>query len=1338
MTDNLQQPKVSVVIASYNYEKYIGDAIESVIAQTYTNWELIIVDDASTDNSVDVIKRYVNEYPHKIRLIAQQENRGVGFVANLGIDNTTTDFIANLGSDDRMMPERLEKQMAYFVKYPEVGVVCSDVVVIDGEGVVLSGESVFSKPVTDLRLQLLQGNFINSPSATFRKEIHYEIGGFSPVLDYVQDFDHWLRVLDKYEIVRIDEKLTGYRVHGKNLSVSDPQNLSFAGTYETLIVILRAIFRRNQLLAEKELSKTELVFEKLNLANAARDAELRFLGELKYSVSVIYFLLLEVFELDADNEQGHHLLNEVYIAIGDRPRALGQKPITVEDYKLIQRSNSDVGSLENLVVQSRANTGVSLVTLVNSSLETKRKKFIVNYEKETFVLNVAKLAFDELVKGEKAEFDAVYLNEIKTILHSISFSDRKNDSKVLLQMISDWQLNKEYEIWRANHSLLEIDAELHALRMMKWTNQPTFHVIVVVYEGQQHLLANTIDSIAQQLYGNWKLTVIGDGAAPDSLFHEVDVLEWVSFPDGADLFEFLNSYISTHLSDWILFAPAGTQFEPHCLLKLGDFIDLQPEKVIFYVDDDEIDIENKSVNPRFKPDFNLDLLRSMDYAGVVACRHQFFKESGGFDALPSFENVGLLFKAYESVGAEGIGHIDDLLIHLPQKTDSSLDFVFKQAVQNHLDRLDIKAEVQAGLLANTNRVVYLHEEQPRVTIIIPTRDKVEYLRPCIESVLTKTAYPDYDILIVNNLSESPETLDYLTSITEHPQVTVIDYSHPFNYAAISNLAVEKARGEYIVFLNNDAEVLQENWIDRMLMHAQRPEVGAVGVRLSFPETANIQHAGVVIGMGGIVDNVFSTQVNITEAGYMNRAQVDQNYSAVTAACMMVDKRIYQKVGGMNEELFAVNYNDVDFCLTLTEQGYINVWTPYVTLTHYKSVTQNTVFAENGTVLHQRHLTAEKEVENFSVKWSKFLAGDPAYNKNLSLASSAVNIEYEMPVNWDVHFHEKKKILGLPLGGGAGQYRITQPFAALSHAAMAQCESYRFRQGARSINLAEYMRLAPDIVVFHAAVNDIQLQQIELLKQHCPDVKRVYAIDDLLTNVPEKSPVYKDVQRHFKDVQSRLRTALGNCDRMIASTQPLADLCKDLIDDIRVVPNRLKKDDWCSLQSLRNQSEKPRVGWAGAQQHHGDLEIIVEVVKALADEVDWVFMGMCPDELHPYIKEYHNFVPMEAYPQKLASLNLDLALAPLELHPFNESKSNLRLLEYGILGWPVIATDIYPYQTNNPPILRVSNDPEIWLQTIRTLLEDTNALHGAGDALKQWVLKHYILEDHLDEWMDALS
>jgi hypothetical protein len=235
-------------------------------------------------------------------------------------------------------------------------------------------------------------------------------------------------------------------------------------------------------------------------------------------------------------------------------------------------------------------------------------------------------------------------------------------------------------------------------------------------------------------------------------------------------------------------------------------------------------------------------------------------------------------------------------------------------------------------------------------------------------------------------------------------------------------------------------------------------------------------------------------------------------------------------------------------------------------------------------------------------------------------------------------------------------------------------------------------------------------------------------------VPESNPYYKLV---FRDAKARLRRALSACDRAVVSTQPLVEMCHGLSDDIRLIPNMLEKARWGGLSSARRSGPKPRVGWAGAQQHHGDLALIVDLVKETAQEVDWIFFGMCLEELKPYVKEEHAFVVDFAdYPKKLASLNLDIAVAPLEQHPFNEAKSNLRLLEYGALGLTVICSDIYPYR--NAPVKRVPDDPRAWITALRDRIHDLDAAEMEGDCLRQWVRGNFMLEDHLDEWFSALT
>jgi hypothetical protein len=233
-------------------------------------------------------------------------------------------------------------------------------------------------------------------------------------------------------------------------------------------------------------------------------------------------------------------------------------------------------------------------------------------------------------------------------------------------------------------------------------------------------------------------------------------------------------------------------------------------------------------------------------------------------------------------------------------------------------------------------------------------------------------------------------------------------------------------------------------------------------------------------------------------------------------------------------------------------------------------------------------------------------------------------------------------------------------------------------------------------------------------------------------VPTKSVHRADIPH---DIAQRFGRGVRLADRFIVSTEPLAQAYRDLCDDIRVVKNRLEQPVWGELQSLRRQGRRPRIGWAGGIGHTGDLELVVSVIKELAHEVDWVFFGMCPDAVRPFIAELHYGVPFDQYPAKLASMNLDLALAPLELNAFNEAKSNLRLLEYGVLGWPVICTDIVPYQ-GDFPVTRLKNRHADWVRAIREHVSDLDELGRRGDCLRDYIRANWMLEDHLDEWVNA--
>lgn len=898
---------------------------------------------------------------------------------------------------------------------------------------------------------------------------------------------------------------------------------------------------------------------------------------------------------------------------------------------------------------------------------------------------------------------------------------------------------QEYQAWRSKRSLQEIDAQLFAERMtLVWKARPVFQIVLILAPGEASLLADTLDSLGAQFYPDWRLTVIAGFPAPDAVFHELAQLRWIEARTAAERVAAMNVLIAGADTGWLLLAPPGAVLEPHALIRCGDYVNLHPEWRLIYCDDDRVNAAGEFAEPRFKPDFNLDFLRSTDYIGPCLFRADALGETGGYSILERAETYDMTLRVLDQYGEQAIGHVEDVLLHLPSGWDAiGSEENAREAVNQHLVRQGIQGRVDEGYVPGTHRVVYERVGNPLVSIIIPNRDKLEFLEPCVESVLEKTSYADYEILIVDNQSTDPDVLDYYEELRQRfpGRLRVLSFDAEFNFAAMNNLAAREAKGEYLLLLNNDTQIVQGEWLERLLSYGQRPDVGIVGARLVYPESGKLQHAGVVLGMSGLADHPFNGALSISEPGYMNRAQVDQNYSTVTAACLLVRKSVYEQVGGMDEERLKVLYNDIDLCLKVRELGYKIVWTPYATAVHHGS----TSLKSESVDLMKLALGNERwkrEQRAMMERWLPQLANDPAYNRHLSFKTPGYQVEGTVVIDWDTNFHDRPRFLATPLSGGSGEYRVIGPFRALSRAGLAQCDVIQAGQmfKTRVLRPVEIERAKPNTLVLHSAIDDMQMEALASYKQFNQDVLRVFALDDLMTQIPKENAYYR---YSYRDAKPRMRKALALCDRAVVSTEPLAALCRPMIEEVHVIPNRLERALWGEQKSLRRQGAKPRVGWAGAQQHAGDLALIEEVVKATASEVDWVFFGMCPDTLRPYVREFHDFVlSFYDYPAKLASLNLDLAVAPLELHPFNEAKSNLRLLEYGILGWPVVCTDIYPYQ--NAPVARVTNnDPQAWIDAIRERVHDLDAAAREGDQLKQWVLQNYMLEDHLDEWLRTL-
>jgi GT2 family glycosyltransferase len=891
-----------------------------------------------------------------------------------------------------------------------------------------------------------------------------------------------------------------------------------------------------------------------------------------------------------------------------------------------------------------------------------------------------------------------------------------------------------YEIWRKRSTMQEIDAQILAERMvLTWKTRPGIHLLMTLHPGEESLLADTLDSLACQLYPEWMLTVVTALPPPDGAT-DIPNLQWLALREDTHLDYVVDEMAAASPGTWLARIPPGLSFEPQSLQVIADYINARPGWRLIYSDEDTREADGSYTTPLFKPDFNLDLLRSISYFGsLMLVAKDAFLATGRYGTLAGAENYDLALRIIDSHTPDQIGHISQMLAHLPRESSRAMNpSAEKEALRAHLLRNGLDADVEDGLLFGTRQVRYRWPDSPLVSIIIQTRDREEYLRPLLDSLFARTRYSAYEVIIVDNDSTDPDVLTYFTSLLDENRARVIRQPGGFNYAAGANAGAAAAQGDYLLFLDNDTHVVQDDWLTRMMAQAQRPDVGIVGPRLAYPESARLQHAPWVLGVRGTAGTPWDGELELTGAGYMGRALCDQEASAVSGSALLVRRSAFESAGGLDAEHLDFLNANIDLCLRMRHLGLRTIWTPGTTLVHYGGV---------SIKAHQRlpadaltDVIAARENHNTLIhRWLPQLANDPFYNRNLSLVE-LFKPEHVAPIDWDGNFHDRPRILGIPLTGGAGEYRLRAPLRAISQAGLAQTMIVEPPKAffVRILTPVEVARAAPDTLILHQPLDDAQTDALESYARFNTGVKRIITIDDLITALPPKNSFFKN---SFKDARPRLRRTLSLADRVIVSTQPLADICADMIGDIRIMPNCLESSLWGDVVPPRLPRKKPRVGWAGAQQHLGDLELIYTVVEALADEVDWIFMGMCPEPLKPFVRESHGFVQdFRLYPQALARLDLDLAIAPLEIHAFNECKSNLRLLEYGAMGWPVVCTDIYPYQ--NAPVTRLPNDPQKWISTLREQLAEPDALREAGLALQRWVADGFILENHAASWFAA--
>jgi len=901
------------------------------------------------------------------------------------------------------------------------------------------------------------------------------------------------------------------------------------------------------------------------------------------------------------------------------------------------------------------------------------------------------------------------------------------------------QSRQEWSVGADSFSFTELYAQWLACRVLtdeqrkylpetisNWPHQPRIVPVIIDGRGNRNGLERTLEALGAQDYPPELILVLSESCAEAELDGRV-----FRMPLQGDGLEQINALLpQLEGADWFYLLQAGDCLVAPALLIMAERIAHSNTFTCLYSDEGSLR-GGESVEPAFKPDFNIDLMRSYPYVGrALAFKRERFLELGGFE--PDFAELAahdVLWRMVESDGTQAIGHVAEVLLESRHDLSKWLaePGVVEQnprVLEAHLQRLEVAHGIRRGSRELLNRIDYQHARRPLVSIIIVTQDQTAALQRCVETLLEKTAYTEYELLLVDNGSKSAEALAWLEGMAQlgSDRIRVITCSQTSNVAALHNFSVAQARGEYVLMLNSFVVITQADWLDELVNHAQRPEVGVVGAKLFNPDGC-VLHAGLILGLQGPVGLPFYGQPAQSD-GYMFRLQAVQDLSAVGGDCLMIRKSLFEALGGLDEHDLKQALNVADLCLRIGQEGYLVVWNPYAILAIGERPTSAATEQEE-----QLHV---QEQEVFYRRWLPLIARDPAYNVNLALqgiGATCFSLEPGLRTGWSAFSRvQLPNVLAVPINASAiGHYRMSQPLIELKAANRVEG---RICYGLPSI--IDIERQTPDVIVLQGRYSEHAIDEIPPLKKYF-NARRIFELDDYVIDVPHRNAHIRNMPSK-QDMERMVRRAIGLCDRVVVSTQPLANVLSDMHHDIRVVPNMLAKDMWSNLRSQRRTSKKPRVGWGGGTSHHGDLAVIADVVRELANEVEWVFFGMCPDDLLPYMHEFHGVIPLEVYPAKLASLNLDLALAPLEFHIFNDCKSNLRLLEYGACGYPVICTDTEAYRGYLPCTRIKTNTTDEWLQAIRMHLADPDASYRMGDDLREVVLRDYVLRgDNLRYW-----
>ena len=987
-----ETPLVSILIRSMN-RQFLSQALDSVALQTYPNIEVVVV--AAMPGHTPMPSKCG---PFKIRLLLTDEPLMRSRCANKAMAHAQGSFLLFLDDDDWLMPGHVARLVQASALQPNALAIYTGISLVDVDG--KSMGQTFDLPFDAVRQ--MAGNLMPIHAVLFSVKV-LDLGcRFDESLDRYEDWDFWLQLAKLAPMVHLPGVSGAYRIHESSGVHSDAGAAGSASaniyqkwetdwTREQIGQIMQRVWSHPEI--EERLKVTQLRLMSAEnesvhlrdlvshikdfqsqraLALAQQEASL----SIRESAATIQKNALEQQLLGLRQQESKVAQKEAVLARRESVVAPQSMPVDQQQQAIELLSQQAEQATAKLTQKDQ---DLAALFRSRSWRITRPLRWSTNQLRRRAWFNTGMRKARRLIKVGQQDGLTGLVGFLLGRIHP-SRQKKVDYSAIVQRSIPPSQATER--------------SDALALRILDFVHRPVISVVMPVYNPPLHFLKEAVESVQNQIYPYWELCIADDASTDlsiskylNELAHADPRVRLVLRTTNGHIVAASNSALAVANGDFVALLDHDDLISNDALFWMVDAINRFPDAAIIYSDEDKISVNGERCDPYFKSDWNLELFLSQNMISHLGIYRRSLVESVG-QFRPGFEgsqDYDLALRCIQKIQPSQIVHVPRVLYHwriLPGSTalspgeKSYAQNSGERALADFLTTSELGGQVES--LPNGYYRIHpaLPSEQPLVSLVIPTRNALNLVSQCIESILEKTTYLNYEILLIDNGSDDPAALAYFAQLNLSNRIRVIRDDGEFNFAALNNRAVAQTNGSFIALINNDLEVITAGWLEEMVGLALRPGVGAVGAKLWYPDDT-LQHGGIIVGLGGVAGHSH-WGISRNDPGYFGRAVLTQALSAVTAACLVVRKSIFEDVGGLDEVNLKVAFNDVDFCLKLIESGYRNVWTPYAEMYHHESATRG---ADDSPAKKARF---SSEVDYMHQRWGHLLANDPYYNANLAL------------------------------------------------------------------------------------------------------------------------------------------------------------------------------------------------------------------------------------------------------------------------------------------------------------------------------------------------------------------